>query len=194
MSSGPRLMPGGRSTADNDGSADRTAAAVPKRRRIVMKTVGESFIAIAAVLVCPKSASAYQAPVESPIYVDIAQEGPADGSSWATAFPDLQDALAIAPPGCEIWVAGGEYHPDKGTGKKSLSFDLPDGVAVYGGFSGTESSLEQRDRASNATILSGDLLGNDQPGFVNMQDNSFHVVRALDTLSGATLDGCSVTG
>ena len=40
-----------------------------------------------------------------------------DGSSWATAHKYLQDALAIALSGDEIWVAEGVYKPDQGAGK-----------------------------------------------------------------------------
>lgn len=37
----------------------------------------------------------------------------ADGNSWANAYPKLQDALAVANSGDEIWIARGIYYPDQ---------------------------------------------------------------------------------
>lgn len=81
-----------------------------------------------------------------------------DGLSWATAFVDLQDALAVAVNGDEIWVAAGVYTPSTSIYE---SFNLVSGVGLYGGFLGTETEREQRDWNANPTILSGDYNGND---------------------------------
>jgi len=128
-----------------------------------------------------------------------------DGTSWADAFVDLQDALAAAdwsPFVKEIWVANGTYLPDRGTGERALSFVLADGVAFYGGFAclgadelaGGETALDQRDPATNATVLSGDLKANDTRGFRNCTDNSLHVVTASGVSDQTILDGFTVTG
>lgn len=45
------------------------------------------------------------------LFVDADATGAADGSSWADAFPDLQQALAILEAGGEVWVAEGVYRP-----------------------------------------------------------------------------------
>src|SRR5690606_39327233 len=58
-------------------------------------------------------------------------------------------------------------------------------VKVYGGFAGTESSLDQRNLSitANASILSGDLAGNDVVtgtgatlAFSNFEENAYHIV------------------
>ncbi|GJM24740.1 MAG: hypothetical protein DHS20C16_11550 [Phycisphaerae bacterium] len=119
-------------------------------------------------------------PPECPtmLYVDdSATNGLNDGSSWANAYVHLQDALAQAEQYCginEIWVAAGTYRPDQGgghnPGDRDATFQLFSGLEVYGGFNGTESTLEERDIESNGTILSGDLLGNDV--FIACEDTS----------------------
>ena len=45
----------------------------------------------------------------SQIFVDIDATLGGNGSSWATAFDDLQTALATATNGDELWVAEGIY-------------------------------------------------------------------------------------
>lgn len=134
------------------------------------------------------------------LYVDANASGSQDGLSWANAYRDLQDALAAASMcACveEIWVADGTYKPDRGTGNRNAAFALGDGLQLYGGFAGANSSvypggethINQRNWDANVTILSGDLLGNDLANFVNYGDNSLHIVSASGLVSGARLDG-----
>jgi hypothetical protein len=126
------------------------------------------------------------------LYVDAAATtGDNDGSSWDNAYTDLQDALADAGAGDEIWVAEGTYKPTDGE-DRTISFQMKNEVAIYGGFAGTETSLEERDWEGNPTILSGDIGTEDDPS-----DNSYHVFYHnwdiyLD--STAVLDGFTVTG
>lgn len=95
--------------------------------------------------------------------VNARATGMENGTSWSAAFCDLQDALTVARPGDEIWVAAGLYTPDRGTGDRTMSFVLSSGVALYGGFAGWETNREQRDWVKHETILSGDLAGDDGP-------------------------------
>jgi hypothetical protein len=109
------------------------------------------------------------------------------GETWAEAC-DLQYALSNAISGNELWVAAGIYKPTTGT-DRSTTFQLKNGVAVYGGFAGTETKRDQRDFINNLTILSGDL-NSDDAGFINNSENVYHVVIGS---SNAILDGFTIT-
>jgi len=102
----------------------------------------------------------------SVIYVDLNAAGLQTGLSWTDAFVDLQDALDAAATAAgntpDIWVAQGVYLPDRGTGDIHASFRIPDGAAVLGGFAAGD-ALGDRDPALKETVLSGDLLANDDP-------------------------------
>ncbi len=111
--------------------------------------------------------------IASRLYVDGSATGKNDGSSWIDAFVELQSALGAAE--CldgtvrEIWVAAGSYTPDYSIvsgahgGNRNTPFTIPAGVALYGGFAGGETSLNEADWIDNETILSGDLAGDDVP-------------------------------
>ncbi len=119
------------------------------------------------------------------LYVD---NNSADGT-WAGAYADLQDALAMAYTGDEIWVAAGTYTPTD-TGDQTISFEIVEGVEIYGGFVGGETSRDHRDWLANETTLSGDLNGDDGPDYSNLGDNATHVVLGADN---AVLDGFTIT-
>src|SRR5690554_311801 len=133
----------------------------------------------------------------SSINASILYVKPGAGSSvWqgqTNVYTDLQAALADAISGDQIWVAGGTYKPTEGT-DRSISFELKDGVELYGGFAGNETSLTERNWQVNETILSGDI------GEVAVNtDNSFNVLKVagleLNPSSYATiLDGFIVEG
>ena len=134
-----------------------------------------------------------------------------DGSSWDNAIPILQNALAWAHwyPGTDgtlqLWVADGVYYPDEGQEQadndRDASFQLADGVELYGGFAGDESSLNERDWKAQLTILSGDIDGNDTTtgGIITdaddiSGDNSYSVVTGSSTNNSARLNGFTITG
>ncbi len=115
---------------------------------------------------------------------------PGCGDTWGNAC-GLQYALTTATvSGDEIWVASGTYRPTAAGGARTATFQLMAGVAVYGGFTGSETLRDERDWAANLTTLSGDLNGNDS-GWNSMGENSYHVVTGANT---ATLDGFTITG
>lgn len=145
--------------------------------------------------------------VASIIYVnDNASVTPHDGTSWTNAYKNLQNALDAAGPGDQIWVAAGVYYPDEGSGHinndRAESFELINGVAIYGGFIGGETQLGQRKPAINIAILSGDLEQNDvDPDNDNIIEHAFdteginsrHVVTSNGVDDTAILNGFTIT-
>jgi parallel beta-helix repeat protein len=128
------------------------------------------------------------------IKVDSTATGnPPDGLSWPTAFRHLQDALADAQSGDDIWVAEGIYKPDQnksyplGTGSREATFQMKFGVEIYGGFPTGGGNWSSRDPSTHETILSGDI---NEVG-VNT-DNSYHVVNGSGTSATAVLDGFTI--
>jgi len=138
---------------------------------------------LAAVALLSSSALA-----QTVIYVDKDATGADDGSSWTNAFVDLQDALAVASDPAQIWVAQGSYRPTDGTDREA-TFQLKSGVALYGGFVGTETSVDQRnpDPNGNRTSLSCNIGRGETP-----IDNCYHVVTATGVDDTAVLDGFGV--
>ncbi|RJP68324.1 MAG: T9SS C-terminal target domain-containing protein [Ignavibacteriales bacterium] len=121
------------------------------------------------------------------------------GTTWGTA-KSLQGALDVAVSGDQIWVAAGTYKPGYdyglGGGTRYYHFRMKSGVAIYGGFAGTETAVSQRinfgSGEANETILSGDI------GTVEVNsDNCYHVFfhpSGLGLTSTAILDGFTIIG
>lgn len=109
-----------------------------------------------------------------------------NGTSWATAYSNLQTALTNVAANTEIWVAQGIYKPTVNT-DRTISFSIPSGVILYGGFMGTETNQNQRDFRANITILSGEI-----GSATTVNDNSYHVVTFLGVNSITVLDGFTV--
>jgi predicted outer membrane repeat protein len=127
-------------------------------------------------------------------YVNAAAGGSETGVDWANAYTTLQPALDIASTCNEIWVAQGVYWPTD-TGDQTYSFVLKPGTALYGGFNGTEAARNLRDPSLNETILSGDLLSNDNPAIPStLSENSYHVVISSGTDQLTVLDGFTING
>ena len=82
-----------------------------------------------------------------------------DGMSWANASSDLQAMIDAVHHlgGGEIWVAKGKYiSPVEVSMQDQDGFVMRNNVAIYGGFAGYETLLNQRNWKNNVTILSGD--------------------------------------
>jgi len=117
----------------------------------------------------------------------VMEGGTGDGSSWATSSGDLAALLQKAQPGDMIWVAQGVYRPTT-TADRTISFVIKDGIQLYGGFKGGETSLNQRSWNQYITILSGEI---GEPG---VQDNSYNVLYSRNVGPTTIVDGVLVTG
>jgi hypothetical protein len=74
----------------------------------------------------------------------------ADGMAWDRAMQTVGRALEQAAAGDEIWVAAGTY---------AERLKAKPGVALYGGFQGSETTREQRDWTQHFSVLDGSNLG-----------------------------------
>ncbi|MCB9840149.1 MAG: right-handed parallel beta-helix repeat-containing protein [Phycisphaeraceae bacterium] len=122
--------------------------------------------------------------------------GAGTGATWEDAFPTLQGALAAASAGDEVWVASGTYTPTDATS----SFVASSGVAMFGGFAGTETVRDQRDWNANPTILSGDVGRDDTfstgawpSSWAVNSSNAGHVIDASGVDATAIIDGFTIT-
>ncbi|TAK47361.1 MAG: DUF1565 domain-containing protein [Saprospiraceae bacterium] len=116
----------------------------------------------------------------------VRPNGSGDGSSWSMAMGSLTQALQMAAPGTQIWVASGKYVATNGSDRNS-SFEISSGVQVFGGFEGTETSIEQRNLESNITVLSGEI---GKPGEA---DNTYNVVVFSADDKGTIIDGFTIS-
>lgn len=126
-------------------------------------------------------------------YVDQGASGNNDGTSWMNAYNDLNEALANTTSGA-IWVAEGTYHTGTDT---SAVFHVGASLAIYGGFAGTENSIEDRDLSQHETTLSADLGSNDNGDFLDASrdDNSSHVLYVDSLLTEpVVIDGFTIKG
>ena len=127
------------------------------------------------------------------VYVDAGARGKNDGTSWASALVYLQDALAKALPGDTLRVAEGWYWPDLGVGQnigdRAATFQLKNGLVIYGGFPTGGGEGPQCNPRVHQTILSGDI---GKTGVAT--DNSYHVVSANGLSIPVLLDGCVIAG
>ena len=112
------------------------------------------------------------------IFITVEGAGLEDGSSWENAMDSTKVQYAINlqkdNDGGQVWIAKGIYHPTDtiyGTQTSGLSgqdslrmrgFSFHSKVEVYGGFTGNETSIEERNIENNKTILSGDFSRNDE--------------------------------
>ncbi|WP_428665800.1 BspA family leucine-rich repeat surface protein [Runella sp.] len=145
---------------------------------------------LAATVGCPEvqsTASVQITALTQIIYVNASNVNPTrDGSTWTKAYASLPAALstaALQSHSVQVWVAQGTYKP--GTLRKDV-FSIPSGVEVYGGFSGTETQLDERNWNTHKTILSGEI------GTSSLSDNVNHVVIFNQTNAATRLDGFTV--
>ncbi|MVO09840.1 T9SS type A sorting domain-containing protein [Flavobacterium sp. TP390] len=138
----------------------------------------------------------YEGHPQQPIYVNANATGNNDGTSWANAYTNLQTAIDNNFYKDDIWVAAGIYTPT--SGGRNSTFLISDRMNMYGGFNGTESTLEQRDFRANVTVLNGDVNGNDNsnvnPTEPSRADNLYHILTLKGQISNAIIDGFTFSG
>ena len=134
------------------------------------------------------------------VYVNHAATGNNDGSTWANAYVNVYDALSSnISTDQQIWVASGTYKPNTTLARDAtFLFDKP--INIYGGFSGVETKLEDRNVLTNVTTLSGDLNGDDNAVITDVestrQDNSYHVITLKGNFGSVkpVIDGFTISG
>ena len=130
------------------------------------------------------------------VYVNQTATGLNNGSSWQNAYTDLSTGINSTVSG-QIWVAEGTYFPTTDlngqvpSDPKLKTFKLKLNIAIYGGFSGIETDLTQRNWLNYPTILSGNI---GDP--LLYTDNLVHVFSSeyIDLTSNTILDGLTIKG
>lgn len=124
--------------------------------------------------------------------------GSGDGSSWAAAMGDVQAAIDAAASGDSVWIATGTYHPNairelEGAELFGCSFELKNGVSLFGGFKGNETTLSERRLRKNG----GDAWDFSYPTVLSQSEGMVGgVIRSGETVLTVpvVLDGLVVQG
>ena len=154
-----------------------------------MKIQHTTYRKIIAVLILLSCVSSLFAQGSKTYHVTAEAKDGGDGLSWAQAIT-LESALRQATAGDEIWVKGYEDITDHIYKAPEGGFVLPSGVAMYGGFAGTEtikSNLptgRHKYQMKYQTALVGDINTNDKasqqliiyPENTTRNDNATHVL------------------
>lgn len=135
------------------------------------------------------------------IYVRKDQQG--TGESWESPMSELADALYLAKhmndmaSGTirQIWVASGKYRPlyradnfsKENPDDRDNAFVLQDGVSVYGGFAGFESSINNRQYLPlTAGVDGGESMLTGKIGLEEVEtDNVYHLIVASGITAGS---------
>ncbi len=144
----------------------RNGIASPGLPKFVTRSLPACLLAV--LLLCAPAA------VATTFYVDAAQANDSStGLSWGTAKKTVQAGITAASSGDAVWVKAGTYIE---------TITMKSGVSLYGGFTGSEASVDQRNVLVNASILNATTLG-----------TRLHVV-TMNGLTNARIDGMTIEG
>jgi gliding motility-associated-like protein len=127
------------------------------------------------------------------VYVDFTKNG--DGNSWNNAIKELADALRTAKTNTnikQVWVAKGTYKPkykpttNNSTTDRDITFVVPNGVSLYGGFdpiNDISTLADRRITGDDGTILDGQTSASNQV---------YHVVLFSLNTAQVIIDGFTV--
>ena len=112
------------------------------------------------------------------VCVDIDASGEGTGVDWENATNSIEYAIGICTQFdvSDVWVAEGTYSED---------LTLASNIMIYGGFAGTEDSLEQRDYLLHETIIDVSQVNQGYPAPVAV---------TIDSVENVWLDGFTIRG
>ncbi len=113
----------------------------------------------------------------------VAPGATGSGSSWFDSG-DFQTLITDASAGDSVFVKVGTYQPASG-----FSYNMVEGVKIYGGFLGTETSLSQRTLKANLAKGDSSILEGNGNSVIN---NTFASTGPMT--SATILDGFTITG
>lgn len=141
----------------------------------------------------------YLAPLRDTLF--ISADGTGDGSSWEQSSSHLNAAIQARSfyKAGHIFVKEGTYYGDT---TSNVALTLSNGIKVYGGFSGTEQGIADRDTANHHTILDGmgqrSLIGgrsfNKSTGLYDftLQNGRGNNYAAFALTKNVTIQGCII--
>ena len=187
-------MDGTDSLERQSGAPNRTQASIDRPWARILRIAGAwtvpALVAALILGISPARAAGVR-------YAKPEASGSGDCLSWENACI-LQTAIAGAVSGEEIWVMEGLHFPTASAAERTAAFQLKSGVAVYGGFGGTETARDQRDPSARLTVLSGDIDHNDSQtpvitDIAAVTGNATNSYRVVNGSTGAVLDGFTIT-
>lgn len=133
-----------------------------------------------------------QEPVTIPNPIYVSPNGSGGGTNWQDST-SLQEALNLASLSIDpidIWLKEGLYSPGL---NRYDCFDIPYYTSLYGGFSGIEEYISERNSELHETIISGDVLQDDliEIGAISfISENNYNLIKlnwGKNTIDGITL-------
>ena len=118
--------------------------------------------------------------------MDKDANGAPNGESWTKAYRSLADALVAADSLSgiqEIWVAEGSYRATL-TSDRAATHSIYRSIKIYGGFSGNEGLLSERDPGTNQTIITGEIGDT-----LILTDNTHHLFTVSGVQDTVLIDG-----